>query len=72
MRPGCKYPGKEMILKVSKKKKSKQVKKNVRLQIMEDGSQISGSGVHFSVLTGETPSQSSEEQSEQPTGSQHI
>ena len=72
MRTGCKYPGKEMILKVSKKKKSKQVKKNVRLQIMEDGGQIGGSGVHFPVPTGETPSQSSEEQSEQPTGSQHI
>ena len=38
----------------------------------EDGGEIGGSGVHFTLCIGETPSQSSEEQSEQPMVSQHI
>ena len=38
----------------------------------EDGSEIGGSAVHFPLHTGETPSQSTEEQSEQPMVCQHI
>ena len=38
----------------------------------EDGGEIYGSGVHFPLPMGETPSWYSEEQSEQPTVSQHI
>ena len=38
----------------------------------EDVGEIGGSGVHFPLHTGETPSQSSEEQSESPTVPQHI
>ena len=41
-------------------------------QDREDGSEISGNGVHFPLQVGGTPSQSSEEQSEQPTESQLI
>ena len=33
----------------------------------EEGGEIGGSRVHFPLHTGETPSQSTEEQSEQPT-----
>ena len=39
---------------------------------MEDDSKIGGSGVHFPLHMGGTPSRSSEEQSEQPMVSQHI
>ena len=38
----------------------------------EDGGEIAGSRVHFPLHVGETPSQSSEEQREQPTVPQHI
>ena len=38
----------------------------------EDGGEKGGSRVHFSLGTGETPSWSSEKQSEQPTVFQHI
>ena len=38
----------------------------------EDVSKIGGSGVHFPLHTGETPSQSSEEQSEQPIVPQRV
>lgn len=38
----------------------------------EDGGEIVGSRVYFSLHTGETPSQSIEKQSEQPTVPQHI
>ena len=41
-------------------------------QDREDGSEISGNGVHFPLQVGGTPSQSSEEQSEQPMVSQCI
>ena len=37
-----------------------------------DGGEIGGSRVYFPLCTGRTPSQSSEEQSEHPTVSQHI
>ena len=43
-----------------------------KFNVREDGSEIDGSGVHFPLCTGETPSQSSEEQSKQPMVSQHI
>ena len=38
----------------------------------EDESEVVGSKVHFPLPTGETPSQFSEKQSEQPMVSQHI
>ena len=38
----------------------------------KDGSEIGGSRVHFPLNTGETRSQSTEEQSEQPTAPQHL
>ena len=38
----------------------------------KDGSEIDGSGVHILLNTGETPSASAEEQSEQPTVPQHL
>ena len=38
----------------------------------KDGGEVGGSGVHFPLSTSGTPSWSSEEQSEQPTESQHI
>ena len=38
----------------------------------EDGSEVGGSGAQFSLFPAGTPSQSSEEQSEQPTESQLI
>ena len=38
----------------------------------EYGSKVGGNRVHFPLCTSETPSQSSEEQSEQPTVSQHL
>ena len=38
----------------------------------EDGGKVGGSGANFPLSTGRTPSQPSEEQSEQPTESQLI
>ena len=38
----------------------------------KDGGEIDGSRVYFPLHMGETPSQSTEEQSEQPTVPQHI
>ena len=45
---------------------------NVQFRVSEVGSKIGGSGVHFPLGMGGTPTQSSEEQSEQPTVSQHL
>ena len=52
---------KEMKCALKKKKRDSQ-----------DGSEIGGSRVHFPLHIGETPSRSTEEQSEQPTVPQHL
>ena len=51
---------------------SKEIGKIIAWRLEEDGGEIGGSRVYFSLCTGETPSWSSEEQSQQSTVSQHI
>ena len=60
------------IEKIGKNWRKIKMFKNYVKKDFQDGGEIGGSRVHFSLHMGETPSQYTEEQSEQPTVAQCL